>query len=168
MNTVYLLLGGNIGNVPDTFSKTIELIKNHIGFITEASAVYYTEPWGFESDNLFYNQALAVKTKLAPRALLSAVLSIESMMGRRRQNPGYESRIIDIDILLYNGKVINEKGLEIPHPRMHLRRFALIPLVDIDPGLKHPVFDKTVYKLLEECDDKQGVYLLSNNNINKL
>ncbi len=158
MNSVYLLLGGNIGNVAANFEKAKELIGKHIGIIRDSSPVYCSEPWGFESKNMFYNQAILVETGLMPEELLSAVLFIESKIGRKRKKNVTESRIIDIDILFYNDRIINEKDLDIPHPRMHLRKFVLVPMSDINPGLKHPVFGKTIRQLLEACDDDNAVF----------
>lgn len=157
MNSVYLLLGGNIGNVLASFVRAKEHIRNHIGTIKKESPVYYTEPWGLKNTDMFYNQALLTETKLSPEHLLSSIQRIESRMGRKRRKGIIESRIIDIDILFYNNVVFNEKDLEIPHPRLHLRKFTLIPMTDLNPDLKHPVFDKTIHQLLEECDDELKV-----------
>lgn len=164
MNFAYLLLGGNIGNVPKTFYKTFKFIRKNIGEIIEISPLYCSEPWGIESDNMFYNQAIIVETELTPRDLLSSILYIETKFGRKRTEGVIESRNIDIDILFYNDVVIQENDLYVPHPRLHLRKFALIPLADLNPGLKHPVFDKTIDQLLESCDDKNAVYPCNNNN----
>ena len=158
MNSVYLLLGANIGNALASFAKAKEYIEDYIGAIKAESSVYCSEPWGFESTDMFYNQALLTETKLSPEHLLSSIQRIESKMGRKRRKGIIESRIIDIDILFYNNLVFNEKDLEIPHPRLHLRKFTLIPMTDLDPDLNHPVFLKTINQLLEECDDKLKVF----------
>ncbi len=164
MNSVYLLLGGNIGNIAGNFNKAKGLLEKHIGKISDSSPVYCSEPWGFESKNMFYNQAIFVETKLMPKDLLSSILSIESKVGRKKKKNVMESRIIDIDILFYNNRIINEKDLNIPHPRMHLRKFALIPMSDLDPELKHPVFGKSIRQLLEACNDKHAVFPCQINN----
>ncbi len=163
MNSVYLLLGGNIGNIAFNFEKAKELIGKHIGFISDRSPVYCTEPWGFESKNMFYNQAVLVETKLTPGNVLSSILFIESKLGRKRKK-NVMDRIIDIDILFYNDQVINEKDLDIPHPRMHLRKFMLVPMSDINPQLKHPVFGKTISQLIEACNDDNAVFPCQINN----
>ena len=164
MNSAYLLLGGNIGKIHHSFSTAKQLIEDHVGTIKNASSVYCSEPWGFESKNMFYNQVILVETDLSPKELLSTILMIETKMGRKRKKDKIENRIIDIDIIFYNDVIIHEKDLEIPHPRMHLRKFTLVPMTDIAPGMKHPVFNKTVDQLLEECEDKLSVFPCNNNN----
>ena len=158
MNSVYLLLGGNIGDVLASFAKAKEQIADHTGTIKAESTVYCTEPWGINSNNMFLNQAILVETKLSPKQLLSSIQAIELKMGRNRKKGIVESRIIDIDILFYNKLAFKNKDIEIPHPRMHLRRFALVPMTELNPDLIHPVFDKTIHQLLEECNDELAVF----------
>ncbi len=160
MASVYLLLGGNKGNVLETFEKAYGLISDNIGNIKEFSPVYCSEPWGFESDNMFYNQVIHIETNMSPLNLLSAILKIEFALGRKRKKGIIESRIIDIDILFYNDSIIREKALEIPHPRMHLRRFALVPMAYLAPELKHPVLGESIKQILETCTDNHKVYRL--------
>ena len=157
MNSAYLLLGGNIGKVGESFSKALEKISSDVGNIIKTSPVYYSEPWGFESKNMFHNQAIQIDTALNPHEILSSLLSIESSIGRTRKKEIVESRKIDIDILLYNNLIINDNELQIPHPRMHLRKFTLVPLSDIAPNEFHPLFKKTIVQLLESCDDTSEV-----------
>ncbi len=101
-----------------------------------------------------------VETRLNPAELLESLLKIESLLGRVRKVKCLESRPLDIDILFYNDQVIVSKILEIPHPRLHLRRFTLLPLVEIAPEMVHPVFGKTLYELLGICPDKLAVVKL--------
>src|SRR3989339_198388 len=101
MSEVLLLLGGNQGDKHKIFSETLKLIREKIGTVTIISSIYETEPWGFVSD-LFWNQALIVETLLEPEDLLDCVLDIENILGRKRINPEYEARPIDIDIMFYN------------------------------------------------------------------
>jgi 2-amino-4-hydroxy-6-hydroxymethyldihydropteridine diphosphokinase len=153
LHRVYLLLGGNKGDVREAFSKATEMLGVQIGQISAASPLYQTEPWGIETDSLFINQALCLSSSLHPMNLIKAVLNIEKTLGRVRNNRGVESRNIDIDILFLDEMIISEPGLEVPHPRLHLRRFALQPLCDIAPDLIHPIFNISISELMNRCDD---------------
>jgi 2-amino-4-hydroxy-6-hydroxymethyldihydropteridine diphosphokinase len=159
-NQVYLLLGGNQGDVRSIFSQTLELIHLSVGKVKTLSPVYRSEPWGFEASESFLNQVILVNTSLDPEDLLKEILDIERKMGRVRnhQNDKYDSRPIDIDILFYNDNIITSENLIIPHPRLHLRNFTLVPLNDISPDFCHPVFKKTISDLVKTCDDKLGVF----------
>ncbi len=159
MNTVFLLLGGNIGDIPNTFAKTLKIIEVKIGKIINSSSLYYSEPWGLESENYFYNRVIKVKTDLSPENLLSEILKIEKQMGRKRKKGIIESRNIDIDILLYEDLIINKKNLILPHPRMHLRKFCLTPLAEIAPEQTHPVFNESIKQLLTNCIDDKEVFI---------
>lgn len=153
MNKVFLLLGGNQGNVFETFALARQEIIQRVGPVSLSSSLYQSEPWGFEADNLFLNQVLLVETMLEPAELLQTVLEIETSLGRTRLAGVMESRSIDIDILFYNQQIIINTGLEIPHPRLHLRRFTLLPLAEIAPEMVHPLFGKTVSEILVSCND---------------
>ncbi len=152
-NTVYLLLGGNLGNVRELFQRALNEIGELVGVITRQSPVYKTEPWGFHSEHHFLNQVVCVVTRHTPERVLSEILTIEKKLGRQRNGSEYDSRPIDIDILFYNNCVIHTKNLTVPHPRLHLRNFALKPLNDISPQWVHPVLGKTVSELLYTCED---------------
>ena len=104
---------------------------------------------------------IEVETDLSPQELLERILNIESSLGRVRSSEQYSSRIIDIDILLYNDLVIDEPDLKIPHPLMHERKFVLIPLCEIAPEMIHPVLEKTFGELLEICEDRSNVKSLA-------
>ena len=106
MNDVFILLGGNLGDKSKIFKETRKLIGERIGLVTKQSSVYVTEPWGFESE-LFWNQALIVKTKLNPQEILQQTQTIEKMMGRIKKSDLYEARVMDIDLLFYNDLIIN-------------------------------------------------------------
>ena len=154
MAKTYLLIGGNLGNRQHNIEKAVELIQNDAGKLIAQSAIYETAPWGFEHPVHFYNQALEVETTLLPVVLLEVIQRIEKTLGRKKtENGHYAGRTMDIDILFYGGEIIKMPGLEIPHKALHKRRFVLIPLSEIAPDYIHPVFNKTIQKLLQECND---------------
>lgn len=151
LSSVYLGLGTNLGNKQKNIETALEKIEEQIGQIISLSALYLSKPCGFESDNLFVNCAINVKTALTPQKLLSETQSIEKNMGRtdKSQLRGYSDRIIDIDILLYNDMIINDAPkLMIPHAHMHERDFVLKPLSEIAPSIVHPVLKKSISELL--------------------
>jgi len=126
-------LGSNIGNRKRNMREAVEYMESMVGTVTRQSALYETEPWGFESPNLFINMCVCVETPLAPRQLLEATQEIEKRMGRvgKSVNHEYQDRIIDIDILLYDDMTVDEPDLKIPHPLMKEREFVMTPLNEI-------------------------------------
>jgi 2-amino-4-hydroxy-6-hydroxymethyldihydropteridine diphosphokinase len=159
MKTVFLGLGSNLGNRAEILQAAKKMIGESVGAIISISSVYETEPWGFESDKEFLNMVLSVETDLPPSGVLGRILMIESQLGRIRYRCGFKylSRCIDIDILLYDNEITDQEALKIPHPRLHERRFVLVPLAEIASGLIHPVFNKTILELLKECKDNGKV-----------
>jgi 2-amino-4-hydroxy-6-hydroxymethyldihydropteridine diphosphokinase len=156
MNTVYLLIGGNLGYRKENFSRAISLINEQCGSLTKSSSVYETEAWGITDQPSFLNQALEIVTELNARQLMRKILKIEKIMGRvRKEKLG--PRIIDIDILLFENEIHDLRFLKIPHPELQNRRFVLVPLAEINSGLQHPVLKKTIAQLLEECPDNLEV-----------
>jgi 2-amino-4-hydroxy-6-hydroxymethyldihydropteridine diphosphokinase len=153
VNTAFLLLGSNIEPRFDFLSISIDRIKLDIGNIVRKSSIYESEPVGFESSNLFLNQVVVVETSLSASCLLENILAIEKDLGRERVKGKYTSRTIDIDILYYNSDIIKSKELIVPHPRMHQRLFTLLPLVEIEAEMVHPVLGKDHNSLLDECID---------------
>ena len=153
MIRLYILLGGNLGNKAEVFSDARARLNEMVGKTTALSAVYETEPWGFESDDIFWNQVLEISTSLSPEEILHQTQLIEIELGRIRKSKQYDSRIIDIDILFYGNRIINQENLVIPHPRIQVRKFVLVPLSEIVPDLIHPVFQKSILQLLAECTD---------------
>ncbi|MBI5542235.1 MAG: 2-amino-4-hydroxy-6-hydroxymethyldihydropteridine diphosphokinase, partial [Bacteroidia bacterium] len=134
MKTALLLLGTNIGNRLNNINSAIELINISVGKVLKKSSIYETEPWGFSSDQFFFNMALTIETILSPYELIIKLGEIEKEIGRTRSNNiSYENRIIDIDILSFDDEIISTSELEIPHPRLHLRRFTLLPIQEILP-----------------------------------
>jgi 2-amino-4-hydroxy-6-hydroxymethyldihydropteridine diphosphokinase len=157
METAHLLLGTNLGDRAHNLAYARRLL-NEIGSITAASPVYVTAAWGITDQPEFYNQAIALSTRLDPEMLLNALCSIEIQAGRK-DSIKWGPRILDIDILFFGNIIIESERLTIPHPRIHERRFALVPLNFISPNLIDPKSGKTVEKLLEDCDDKLPVRL---------
>ncbi|MDY2587401.1 2-amino-4-hydroxy-6-hydroxymethyldihydropteridine diphosphokinase [Winogradskyella aquimaris] len=156
-NTVYIALGSNKGNRLQYLQDAINTVFEKIGTVHKISKVYETPAVGFEGED-FYNACIKVETVLKPKKLLKMLKQIESNLGRStKKSDTYESREIDLDILYYNDDVINEASLLVPHPAMHLRRFVLAPLSDIARDVKHPVFQKTVNELLEDCKGESKV-----------
>jgi 2-amino-4-hydroxy-6-hydroxymethyldihydropteridine diphosphokinase len=153
-NIAYILLGGNVGNREQLLAEALDGIKQLAGQVLRISAIYETDSWGFESGEKFLNQVVKIKTNLSPHALLKQLKKIETNLGRTRQkNEGYSNRTIDLDILLYKDLILHDHDLKIPHPRMHLRKFTLIPLAEI-AGLEiHPEFDLNIDELLKQCRD---------------
>lgn len=157
MNKAYLSLGSNRGDRSANLEKAVNLLSEWAGNIIRISSIYETPPWKMKDKTDFLNQALLLETALPPLELIDTIILIESMMGRQRTNIKYESRIIDIDILLFNDEIINAGELTVPHPLMHERRFVLEPLAEIAPGFIHPVIKKNIIELLHECTDKSEI-----------
>ncbi|KPK79819.1 MAG: hypothetical protein AMS27_17660 [Bacteroides sp. SM23_62_1] len=157
MHTVYLLIGGNKGDRIKFLEEAREIIIRQIGHIYKYSSVYETEPWGFNHENRFLNQCLIVKTLLSPHDVLKSIKEIEAHFDRMRNTDVYESRNMDIDILFFNDLILNDEDLKIPHPLLYERKFVLVPLVEVEPDLIHPVIHKTVSELLLQCSDNKIV-----------
>lgn len=152
MNTAYLLIGGNLGNREENLATARYLTGKHCGKIVNQSSVYETAAWGNTDQPSFLNQALEIETELNARQLLRRVLKLEKMMGRLRIEK-LGPRIIDIDILFFNDEIYDIPFLKLPHPEMQYRRFALVPLAEIAGARVHPVLNKNIFQLLEECPD---------------
>lgn len=150
---IVILLGSNIGDRQLALEEAKLMIYRRIGKLIESSSLFDSEPWGFKDKNFFLNQVIVIETSLSPHDLLKELLIIEKMMGRNRENSGYSARIIDLDILFYNSLIISEDYLKIPHPRLHERRFTLLPLNEILPDYIHPLLKKSIRNLFNECED---------------
>lgn len=160
-NKVQLLLGGNIGDRVKKLSEAKTQISDKVGVVIYESAIYESEPWGFEDENQFLNQLIIIETIFSPTNLLSKLKSIENDLGRTKSKSQYSSRIIDIDILFYEKAIVQEEYLTIPHPRIEERRFVLEPLLESDPAFVHPLSNKTVQELYSICTDQSGVAIYS-------
>ncbi|MCB9224384.1 MAG: 2-amino-4-hydroxy-6-hydroxymethyldihydropteridine diphosphokinase [Crocinitomicaceae bacterium] len=154
----YISLGSNLGDSILVLKKANNVIEARIGNVIAKSSLYRSEPWGFEADNDFVNAVIIVETELHPKQVLEQLLIIEKDFGReRKKTAGYESRILDLDIISYEQEVIHKEGLIVPHPKMHLRSFVLVPLREVDNSWIHPVTKETVGQLILVLDDDSKV-----------
>jgi 2-amino-4-hydroxy-6-hydroxymethyldihydropteridine diphosphokinase len=156
MNKAYLLIGGNTGQREQFLQKAVDNLDAICGHIIKKSSVYKTAAWGKTDQSPFLNQALLLQTRFNAAELMTQILLIEEKMGRTR-NEKYAPRIIDIDVLLFNKEVIESTLIQVPHPQLPYRRFALLPLQEIAPRYQHPVLNKTIAQLLKECPDQLEV-----------
>lgn len=156
MNTIYLLLGSNMGNSEQQLSDAILQIMQQIGKVTNKSSLYTTAAWGNTNQPEFLNQVVMVQSELAALPLLENILFIEKKMGRVRTIKN-APRVIDIDILFFNKEIISTANLTVPHPEIENRRFVLIPLNELSPDFVHPVSGLTVHTLLKNCTDALDV-----------
>jgi 2-amino-4-hydroxy-6-hydroxymethyldihydropteridine diphosphokinase len=131
----YVGIGANLGDRERTIRDAIRLLGSEV---VAVSQLRETEPWGYADQPAFLNGAVLLETERTPRELLERLLEVERELGRVREGPRYGPRAIDLDLLLYGEEVVDEPGLEVPHPRLHERAFALEPLLDLDPELSVP------------------------------
>ena len=155
---VHIALGSNQGNRLDFLQKALLEIHREIGEVIKISPVYETPAWGFEG-NAFLNACAAVLSRCSPEDILKNLLEIETSLGRQRAvGKGYQDRTIDLDILLYEEDVIASEELVIPHPEMEKRGFVLLPLADIAPEVKHPVWKQKIKELLKSSKDNSEIH----------
>ncbi|MEL1253259.1 2-amino-4-hydroxy-6-hydroxymethyldihydropteridine diphosphokinase [Flavobacterium sp. DGU38] len=150
---VVLSIGSNQGNRLENIQSCINLIHQEVGTVIRVSKLYETPAWGFESD-AFYNCALLLHSFSSAQKILSQALKVEKKLGRiRSDQQGYQSRIIDVDLIAYDDEIIESEKLQIPHPLMQNRNFVLLPMKDLELDWKHPVFQKTVSELISITSD---------------
>ena len=157
MSKVYLSIGSNKGNRSVLINKAINEIEKKVGIIISRSSIYQSKSWGFDS-NEFYNLCLLIDTDIVPKSLLINLKKIEKSMGREDIDGSYSDRLIDIDILFYDNIIIDSEDLKIPHPKIEIRKFVLVPMLEIADDYVHPILNKTIRQLDNECDD-QGIPL---------
>lgn len=156
MNTVYLLLGSNMGNSEQMLTVATNMIEKNIGKLTKSSSIYRTAAWGNEDQPDFLNQIIIVSSSLSSSTVLKEMFVIEKEMGRVRTTKN-ASRVIDIDMLFFNDEIIQTETLTVPHPQIQNRRFVLVPLAEIALDFIHPLLKKSSLELLSICGDKLNV-----------
>ncbi|HET9913665.1 MAG TPA: 2-amino-4-hydroxy-6-hydroxymethyldihydropteridine diphosphokinase [Anaerolineales bacterium] len=147
---VYLALGSNLGDRLANLKQAIASLTPQMD-VKAKSPVYETPPWGYENQPKFLNQVVRAKTYLEPEPLLKHLKRLEVALGRQESVPN-GPRLIDIDILFYDELILYSPSLVIPHPRLHERAFVLVPLMDLDPELVHPVNKKSVREMAAACN----------------
>jgi 2-amino-4-hydroxy-6-hydroxymethyldihydropteridine diphosphokinase len=155
---IFLSLGSNVGRRPDNLRRALALLQADPEIaVVAVSRLYSTSPVGYTAQREFLNGAVELRSRLGPRELLRRLEGIEARLGKstpHRNGP----RRIDIDLVLYGGRMVRERGLRVPHPRMHRRRFVLVPLAEIAPRAVHPELRRTAGRLLAELDDAGRVW----------
>tara|TARA_B100000003_G_scaffold69181_1_gene61993 strand:+ start:1509 stop:1991 length:483 start_codon:yes stop_codon:yes gene_type:complete len=153
MSKVYLSIGSNKGNRSVLINKAIDEIEKKVGIIISRSSIYQSKSWGFDSND-FYNLCLLIDTDIMPKSLLINLKKIEKSMGRQDIDGSYSDRFIDIDILFYDNIITDSEDLKIPHPKIEIRKFVLVPMLEIADDYVHPILNKTIKELYNDCSDQ--------------
>ena len=162
MKAAYLLIGGNIGDRLAFMAAAKEKMKQKGIELIRQSSIYETAAWGITDQPSFLNQVLEIETSLTPQKLLSELLCIEQELGRTRAEKN-GARTIDIDILYFENQIINKPGLSVPHDRISIRRFVLVPLSELIPDYIDPKTSKSIIDMLNDCEDTLEVALYEKN-----
>ena len=156
---VYIGIGSNVGNKRENFLEALSRVaKLPDTKVVKESSLYESEPIG-DAKEWYVNGAIEIETKFKPDTLLLKFKNIERAMGRKKVKKRWGARIIDLDILLYNGAVVKKKNLRIPHPEMASRKFVLVPLSEIAPQVVHPELGVTISELLINVKDDKKIHL---------
>ena len=150
-------LGSNSADKLEMMQRARILVNVFIGPIVMASSVYHTDPWGLTEQESFVNQVIQVETDDDISAIIEKIVRVEEILDKQKSAEKFGPRNIDIDLLLYDGHIYDHEGFQVPHPRLHLRNFVLVPLKEILPQLVHPQFNQTIDQLLSECSDDAAV-----------
>jgi 2-amino-4-hydroxy-6-hydroxymethyldihydropteridine diphosphokinase len=156
LHIIYLSLGSNVGDRADNLRHAVAALEDTGVRAWQVSSIYETEPVDLREQPWFLNCVVKAETELPAAELLRKLGQIESFMGGKKIVPK-GPRLIDLDILLYGDESVETPELQVPHPRMHLRRFVLVPLAEIAPGLRHPAWDTNAEGLLKRTPDKSVV-----------
>ncbi len=152
------MIGGNLGPRERIQKEALRAVEESCGPVFTSSSLYESAPWGFDHERYFLNRVIGVDTSHTPLALLEELLAIEDTFGRERQEEGvYQGRILDLDILYYEERIVWEERLKIPHPKIPERRFTLEPLNEVAPEMTDPLTEKSVRTMIRECEDPLGV-----------
>lgn len=154
-----ILLGANLNRPDQQIQQAIHKLSMNCGKIVRCSSMYRSSPWGYAAQDYFLNRAVLIRTPWPPLSLLKRLQHIEQQMGRTRDIP-LGPRVIDLDILVYGNRIIQHPDLQVPHCFLPERRFALIPLMEVWPGWKHPESGGTAAQLLSICQDQGKVMRL--------
>ena len=150
-HTAFIFVGSNLGDKLENCRRGVaELTRGEISRLIDQSPIYQTEPVDYKDQDWFVNYVVKIATHLEPLILLDSLKSIQRHVGRIRDSVRFGPRVLDLDIIFYDDRVMDHPQLVIPHPRMHKRRFVLKPVCDIDPYINHPVLSCTVQSLLED------------------
>lgn len=153
-HTVYISVGANLGDKLDNCRKGVRSLTQSRDVILQGqSRVYQTAPVDYTEQDWFINFVVKISTTLEPHALLKRIQKVQVQSGRVKDAIRFGPRLLDLDILLFDHLILNAPDLTIPHPRMHKRRFVLVPMCDIDPALLHPRLKRTMQSLLDGLDD---------------
>lgn len=155
--TAYILAGGNLGDREAYLQQALSLLEARVGRCLGQSKVYETTPWGVEGQPNYLNQVWTFESTLDAEALLHELQAVELALGRER-SIRWAARTIDLDLLYFGELVCDTPQLTLPHPRLHQRRFTLIPLVELCPDFVHPVFGLSQRSLLQHCEDPEDVW----------
>ena len=156
-HTAYVALGSNLGDRQAYLRSGIDGVKAHpLCRVEEVAPVYVTAPYGGVKQEDFLNTVMKVKTLLEPEQLLDVLQGLERKAGRERKIH-WGPRTLDLDVLFFDGRILETPRLTVPHPDLENRDFVLKPLCDIAPGLVHPVNGKTAYRMLKELEEKTGL-----------
>ena len=162
MKAAYLLIGGNLGDRLGFMAAAREKMQQKGIEILRRSSVYETAAWGNTNQPSFLNQVLEITTSFSPEDLLTELLSIEQSLGRIRAEKN-GARTIDIDILYFESEIISKPGISIPHDRISIRRFVLVPLTELIPDFIDPKTSKSIVEMLNNCQDTLEVTIYEKN-----
>jgi 2-amino-4-hydroxy-6-hydroxymethyldihydropteridine diphosphokinase len=153
--TTYVSLGSNLGDRAGNLLLAARGLLEASLEVKRLSAIYETEPFGVEGHKDYLNMVAEIHvTNISPEQMLARMLRIEYLLGRRREATAKLPRTVDLDLLLYGDRLHSTDFLTLPHPKMHLRNFVLVPLAEIAPNFKHPLFHSTMQELLNASPDK--------------
>ena len=161
MPIAVIALGSNSEDKHDMISRARMLINIFIGPVVNKSSVYLTSPWGMKDQDDFYNQTLEVHTVLNLKETFQNIQTIESVLKKEKSKDPNGPRNIDIDLLFFDDEIYDSEDIKVPHPRMHLRNFVLIPLNEMTPEFVHPILKKSISELATACEDSLAVKRLN-------